>query len=87
MPLTKFEVNLIWTWSSTCLITNSTGAGRFAITDTKLYVPAVTLSTQDNAKLLKHLKSGFKRTVNWNKFYHFKMKHKEQVTNDINFQL
>ena len=67
MPLTKFEVNLIWTWSSTCLITNSTGAGRFAITDTKLYVPAVTLSTQDNAKLLQQLNSGFKRTINWNK--------------------
>ena len=33
------EVNLILTWSSTCVITNSTGAGRFAITDTKLYVP------------------------------------------------
>ena len=40
----------------------------FAITDTKLYVPVVTLSTQDNAKLLHQLKSGFKRTTNWNKF-------------------
>ena len=39
----------------------------FAITDTKLYVPVVTLSTQDNAKLLEQLKSGFKRTINWNK--------------------
>ena len=37
--------------ASTCVITNSTGAGRFAITDTKLYVPVATLSTQDNAKL------------------------------------
>ena len=38
-------------------------ATTFAITYTKLYVPVVTLSTQDNAKLLKQLKSGFKRTV------------------------
>ena len=53
MPLINCEVNLILTWSSTCVITNSTGAGRFAITDTKLYVPVVTLSTQDNAKLLQ----------------------------------
>ena len=40
----------------------------FTITDTKLYVPVVTLSTQDNAKLLENLKSGFKRTINWNKY-------------------
>ena len=60
MPLINYEVNLILTWSSTSVITNSTGAGRFAITDTKLYVPAITLSTQDNLKLLQQLKSGFK---------------------------
>ena len=51
MLLINCEINLIITWPSTCVITNSTGAGRFAITDTKLYVPVVTLSTQDNAKL------------------------------------
>ena len=65
--LTNCEVNLILTWSSTCVITNSTGRATFAITDTKIYVPVVTLSTQDNAKLLEQLKSGFKRTINWNK--------------------
>ena len=88
----------------------------FSITDTKLYVPVVTLSTQDNAKLLEQLKSGFKRTINWNKYqtkvsterqnqyldlltdpsfqgvnrlfaYHLKIKHREQVTNNIIFQL
>ena len=62
------EVNLILTWSRDCLITNSTGARKFAITETKLYVLVVTLSTQDNAKLLQQLKSGFKRTINWNKY-------------------
>ena len=46
MPLISCEVNLILTWSSACVITNSTGAGRFAITGARLYVPAVTLSTQ-----------------------------------------
>ena len=40
----------------------------FTITDTKPYVPVVTLSNQDNAKLLEQLKSGFKRTTNWNKY-------------------
>ena len=68
MPLINCEVNLILTWSKDCVITNSTGAGKFAITETKLYVPVVTLSTQDNAKLLQQLKSGFKRTINWNKY-------------------
>ena len=43
MPLINSEINLILTWSSTGVITNSTGAGRFVITDTKLYVPVVTL--------------------------------------------
>ena len=37
MPLINCEVNLILTWSSTCVITNSTGAGRFAITYTKMF--------------------------------------------------
>ena len=68
MPLINCEVNLILTWSSICVITNSTGAGSFEITDTKLYVPVATLSTQDNAKSLQQLKSGFKRTIDWNKY-------------------
>ena len=68
MPLINCEVNLILTWSSTCVITDSTSAGTFKIDDTKLFVPVVTLSTQENAKLLQQLKSGFKRVINWNKY-------------------
>ena len=68
MPLINCEVNLILTSSSTCLITNSNGAGTFAITITKLYVPVVTLSTQENTNFLQQLKSGFKRVINWNKY-------------------
>ena len=68
MPLINCEVNLILTWSSTCVTTNSHGAGKFEITDTKLYIPVVTLSTQENTKLLQQLKSGFKRVINWNKY-------------------
>ena len=68
IPLINCEVNLILTWSSACVITGSTGAERFAITDAKFHVPVVTLSTQDNSKLLQQLKSGFKRTINWNKY-------------------
>ena len=68
MALINCEIHLMLTCSSTFVITNSTGAGAFEITDTKLYVPVVTLSTQGHAKLLQQLKSGFKRVVNWNKY-------------------
>ena len=68
MPLINCEVNLILAWSSTCVITESNGAGTFEITDTKLYVPVVTLSTQENTKFFQQLKSGFKRVINWNKY-------------------
>ena len=64
VSLINCEVNLPLTWSKDCVITNSEGEEKFAITETKLYVPVVTLSTQDNAKLLQQLKSGFKRTIN-----------------------
>ena len=65
--LINCKINRILTWSETCVITNSSGAGAFAIPDTKLYVPFVTLSTNDNAKLLQEFKSFLKRTINWNK--------------------
>ena len=48
------EVNLELTWSKDCVITNSTGEWTFAITETKIYVPVVALSTQDNSKLLNN---------------------------------
>ena len=68
IPLINCEVNLILKWSSTYVITDSNGAETFAITDTKLYVPVVALSTQENTKLLQQLKSGFKRVINWDKY-------------------
>ena len=48
-------------------IINSTGAGTLAITGTRLYAPFLTLSAQGSAKLLDQLKSGFERTIYWNK--------------------
>ena len=68
MPLINCEVILILTWSKDCVITSPEGEVKFAITETKLYVLVVTLSTQDNAKLLQQLNSGFKTTINWNKY-------------------
>ena len=68
MPLINCEVNLLLTWSKDCVISSANGETKFSITETKLYVPVVTLSTQDNAKLLQQFKSGFNRTINWNKY-------------------
>ena len=71
MPLINCEVNLILTWSSTCVLISTNvqnQSATFALTDTKLYVPVVTLSTQENTKFLQQLKSGFKRVIKWNKY-------------------
>ena len=71
MPLINCEVNLILTWSADCVIICTNFANQiptFTITEATLYVPVVTLSTQDNAKLLTQLKSGFKRAISWNKY-------------------
>ena len=69
MPLINCEVELILTWSANCVIIYTDVANQvatFTKTEKNLYVPVVTLSTQNNAKLLPQLKSGFKRTISWN---------------------
>ena len=53
MPLINCEINLILTWSSTFVITNSNGAGTFEIDNAKLYVHVVALSTQENTLTIK----------------------------------
>ena len=71
MPLINFEINLILTWSVYCVVFSNAVVNQgatFAITNTKLYVPVVTLLAQNNVKLLGQLKSGCKRAINWNKY-------------------
>ena len=71
MPLTNCEIELFWTWSTDCVIISTNISNQnptFTITETNLYVPVVTLSTQDNIKFLQQLKSNFKRTVIWKKY-------------------
>ena len=53
MSLINWEINLILTGSDNCFISSATGETKFKIPDTKLYVPVVTLPTQDNPKLLQ----------------------------------
>ena len=71
MSLINCEVELILTWSEGCVIIYIDVANQnptFTKTETNIYVPVVTLSTQDNAKLLPQLKLSFKRTISWNKY-------------------
>ena len=70
MPLINCEVSLTLTCSEICIFTTAVDAinnpanGTLAITEKKLYIPVVTLSTQDDNKLLENLKKGFKRSLN-----------------------
>ena len=67
VTLTNCGINLILTWSDRCFIIDNPIANQettFKISDTKLHVPFVTLSTQNNGELLQQLKSSFKRRIN-----------------------
>ena len=78
IPLISCEVSLELKWDKNCVITsleqrdigggNAATGATLAINDCKLYVPAVTLSKDDEIKLLTNLKSGFKREIIWNKY-------------------
>ena len=61
------QVELSLTWYENCILSSAGTAATFAITDSKVYVPVVTLKTEDNVKLSKLLNEGFKRLVYWNK--------------------
>ena len=71
MSIINCEINLILSWSGNCFIIDNpveNQVPRLTITNTKLFLIVVTLSIPDNTKLLQQLKSGFKRTTNWNKY-------------------
>ena len=80
IPLINCEMELILTWLKNCVLADMTVNAlanpaivaptelQFEITDTKLYVPVVTLPKQNDTKLLEQLKTGFKRTIKWNKY-------------------
>ena len=82
MPLINCEINLQLKLSEKrILIVGATKnqVPEFKITDTKLSVLVITVSTSDNAKLLKQLESGFKRIINWNKY-----QSKKQIKHETN---
>ena len=84
MPLISFEVSLELKWNKNCVTTsleriqvdagppivrdNAPTGATLAIIDCNLYIPVLTLSKDDEIKLLTNLKSGFKREIKWNKY-------------------
>ena len=68
MPLINCKIHLELNWSKDCVMSSIVGTTTFEITNTKLFVPIVTLSSKDNVKLVKLLEEGFKRPVYWNEY-------------------
>ena len=68
MPLINCKVEFSLNWIENCILSNSGTAAAFKITDAKLYVPIITLKTEDNTKLSKLLSEGFKRLIYWNEY-------------------
>ena len=67
MSLINCKIVLLLKWYERCLLTVANNA-TFKITDAKRYVPIVTLSSEENIKLLKLLSKGFKRPICWNDY-------------------
>ena len=68
MPLRNCRVYLELNWIEDCILSSAGDSAKFAITDAKLHVPIVTLSTKDSTNLTKQLNKGFKRSVYWNSY-------------------
>ena len=68
LTIISCRVELSLTWSENCILASLARNSTFTITDAKLYIPVVTVSIEDNAKLTKLLSEGFERSVYWNKY-------------------
>ena len=68
MPLINCKVELSLKGYEEYILSNSGDAATFTITDAKLYIPIVTLKTEDNTRLSKLLNEGFKRPIYWNEY-------------------
>ena len=76
MPLINCKIKLNLTWKKECVLSNRDGAAVFIINDTKMYVPVVTLSKEDNKDFIEQQNKGFQRSIYWNEY-----KTKEQTEN------
>ena len=67
MPLINCKIKNL-TWKKECVLSNQDGAAYFIINDTKMYVPVVTLSKEDNKDFIEQRNKGFQRSIYWNEY-------------------
>ena len=68
MPLINCKIKLNLTWKKKCVLSTGDGEAVFIINDTKLYVPVVTLSKEDNKDFIEQQNKGFQRSIYWNEY-------------------
>ena len=68
MPLINCKIHIELNWSKGCVLANTNANTTLKITNRKLYVPVVTLSSKGSVKLVEPLEEGFKRPVYWNEY-------------------
>ena len=68
MPLINCKVKLNLTWKKECILSTDAGNGVFIINDTKMYVPVVTLSKEDNKDFIEQQNKGFQRSIYWSEY-------------------
>ena len=68
MPLINCKIKLNLTWKKECVLSTDDGNAVFIINDTKLYVPVVTLSKEDNKDFIEQQNKGFQRSIYWNEY-------------------
>ena len=68
MPLSNCKIKLNLTWKKECVFSNQAGNAVFIINDTKMYVPVVTLSKEDNKDFIEQQNKGFQRSIYWNEY-------------------
>ena len=80
MPLINCKIKLNLTWKQECVLSTDAGAAVFTVNDTKLCVPVVTLSKEDNKDFIEQQNKGFQRSIYWNEY---KAKEKNEIV-DVN---
>ena len=81
MPLINCKIKLNLTWKKECVLSTDAGDAVFIINDTKMYVPVVTLSKEDNKDFIEQQNKGFQRSIYWNEY---KTKEINEIVNNYN---
>ena len=83
MPLINCKIKLNLKWEEKCVLSTGAGEAVFIINNTKMYVPVVTLSKEDNKDFIEQQNKGFQRSIYWNEY---KTKEQEEDANANNFK-